>query len=353
MLTVDQISKACKFNLNHAPSPFFCPVQRILINPTEPEGVEWIAKMQEYMDDPWESKHGDPEKRLDIDGMLGRKTLAALESRYGRLSSAVDFDTIHPMPLLIAYWGYDMSFDWGNTDWPEKDEQWEEFTSGGTWHHGMLRLVTGWDPRFRTFNRTPRDHVSLDEMSIGFAHYWADVLPGFLAAFVNALFALAVDAWGLETAEKMRSEDWIASQIDAVKGKRSHQAKYNWLLTGWWYAGKNEDAMRWQSEYWLQHYYGYVRKVVVDMKWTNSIPHSDGGQVIAGIMRMTNSAGRRGTTEILEAARNRIGSNDPMKVLENAYTTDDSKGGYGKEDRWEIITTWDEFAGPAPKTMKL
>jgi hypothetical protein len=220
------IHKAAAYNQRKASKPFLCQSTRRVINPTTPAGVHWVAKQQNSLDDDSWSKKGkpwyDPSKRIDVDGMLGPTTQRELVSRYGPFST--EPHTLHPLPWFISVDRYDLAREPDDLSYKQKDTDWEQFTSHGGWYDAMLRLVSGWKEKRGTFSRVPKDWISLDELSIGIAHYWADTAPKFLAGFANALPELSGEAWG-DRAEKMADPEWVRKQIRVMTGRRPHQAR--------------------------------------------------------------------------------------------------------------------------------
>jgi hypothetical protein len=226
------------------------------------------------------------------------------------------------------------------------DPAWEKFTSHGRWHDGMLRLVSGWKPSRKTFGRSPRSWISLDEISIGIAHYWAQTIPDFLVGFVEALPELSAQAWG-EKAKGMASKKWLQEQIRAKTGRRPHQAKYNWLCSGWWWVSSTPEAIAFQAQAWLEDYGASGKRVAHYFGWKDDLAGSDGGKILAACIRMANSGGAK---RHIRTAKELAGDTSAMKTLEVAYT---SKEAYDEAGRWGKITSWREFSGPAPTSFEV
>lgn len=329
------IDAAVAYNRKRAPSLFLCQSTGVTINPRTPEGVAWVVMHQGAL-------------KVDVDGKLGPGTQGELVCRYGPFSDKLL--TLHRMPIFVSRWGYDHAHEYGDLKFPIKDTAWESFTSHGRWHDAMFRLVSGWKPGGR-FSRDPKSWISLDEFSIGIAHYWAGTAPKFLSSFVKALPELSARAWGAETAEKMRDPDWIREQVRAKKGKRKHQSRYNWICAGWWWVARHPEAMKFQAQEWLRKYGAKGRKMVRDFGWASELDGPNGGQILAACIRIQNSGSAYKRARV---GREKAGKGaGAMEVLRLTYQTPKSEGGYGKESRWEKITTWEGFQGPAPKSFKL
>jgi hypothetical protein len=349
------INKAMAYNQRKAPESFLCQSTLERVNPGTPAGVHWVARRQRSLDDASWSKEGrswyDPDKRITVDGMLGPQTQRELEHRYGEFSSTLQ--TRHPLPWFISVDRYDHARDPDDLSYRQSAPEWEAFTSHGRWYDAMFRLVSGWEARRGTFSRVPKDWISLDEFSIGIAHFWADTAPKLLAGFVASLPDLSAEAWGEDTARKMRDEDWIRDQIRVLTGKRPHQARYNWLCSGWWYAARREDAMAWQATEWLRKYGRSAKRTIKHFDWTDHLSEPDGGRILAAVIRMANSGGAR---RMIRAGQSIEGEDaSPMRVLEAAYKApkkrDGQRFGYAKPERWQKIIDWPGFAGPAPTSF--
>jgi len=283
---------------------------------------------------------------------LGPHTRQVIEERYGSLCK--ERCTLHPLPWFISLSRYDHAREpdtllhQHDKSWGQPDKDWEAFTAQGRWCDAMLRLVSGWNESGE-FSRVPKDWISLDEFSIGIAHYWADTAPKLLADFVAAFPELSAEAWGEAKAIQMREEIWLRSQIRALTGKRAHQAKYNWLCAGWWFAARKPQAISWQATEWLQRYGRSAKRTIQYFGWMEHLGGSDGGRILAAVIRMVNSGGARGK---IRAGHRLVGEKaTPMKVLEAAYNAPKGEGGYGQPDRWLHITQWPGFAGSAPPSL--
>jgi len=348
------IHKAMEYNRRKAPGPFLCQSSLAKIDPGSPAGVRWVAHHQHSLDDASWSKEGrswyDPDKRITIDGMLGPQTQRELIRRYGEFSSTLQ--TRHPMPWFISVDRYDHARDPDALSYRQSAPEWEDFTAHGRWFDAMFRLVSGWEESSHTFSRVPRDWISLDEFSIGIAHFWADTAPNLLSSFVKDLPDLSADAWG-DTADKMRDPNWIRGKVRVLTGKRAHQSRYNWLCSGWWYAARRPEAMAWQATDWLRRYGRSAKRTIKHFNWTDHLLGEDGGRILAAVIRMANSGGAR---RMIRVGQGIEGENaPPMRVLEAAYkapkTKDGKKFGYGKPGRWQKILDWSGFAGPAPTSF--
>jgi len=329
------VDKAIAYNRKRAPGPFLCQSTGVMVDPTTLAGVAWVEMQQKAL-------------RLTVDGMLGPGTQEELVHRYGPFSE--EMLTLHPMPIFVPRWGYDHAQEPGDLRYPIRAPAWESFTSHGRWHDAMFRLVSGWRPGGK-FSRDPKSWVSVDEFSIGIAHYWAGTAPPFLASFVRALPELSAQAWGAETAENMRDHDWIRERVRAKQGERRHQARYNWLCAGWWWAARKPEAMKFQAEVWLKKYGAKGLKMARNFGWTSDLDGPNGGQILAACIRIQNSGSAYKRTRVGKEKAGKGAS--AMEVLRLTYETPQSEGGYGKESRWDHITSWEGFKGPAPKSFKM
>jgi hypothetical protein len=283
-------------------------------------------------------------KGLVADGKVGPKTMRMLSPPEEVSESVIltpsAYPILHPLPKISSKWGYDHC-PW---EYLKPCPTWTATTGNGSFEAGLLRLVSG-HRRSKgrdIYSRAPDSWISLDELSIGFAHWWADTAPDIFEAIADDLPKLAAHAWGPELAESMTGQKWIRGQIRVKRGKRPHQTKYDWLLAGWWEIGLHPEVIRLCAEDWFEDYtpHGLARMKTEDWKK---------GTTLAGLIRMTNSRGAGGMKSLVRKAKKIAKSDDEDEVLETAFCHHEL---YDHPNRWERILDMKEFEGAAPKRMR-
>jgi hypothetical protein len=347
-----QIERAIAFNKRVECRPFLCQATFERIDPRTPEGVQWVAQVQDLFDDEsWTKKpkasYYDPSRRVKVDGMFGGQTQSEYIKRYGPLSETPS--TLHPMPVLGSLWRYDHAYDPGQVEWPSYEPEWETFTHATSWVNAMLRLVSGYKGRGK-FDRFPRSVISLDTVSVGIAHHWAGSVADDLVDIVKALPELAEQAWG-DNAQRMLDEDWTEDLFRPRKGKMAMQARLNWYISGWRFLMGNPEAIRFHANDWLRDYVKGGHRLVSKFGWKKELRGSAGGQILAASVRLMNSG--RAYTRVRNGMDKAGKGASAMKILEATYNLPRSEGGYGKPARWKKITTWKGFQGPAPRTTSV
>jgi hypothetical protein len=316
--------KAQNYNATRdLPRFFLCQSTRQIVKPGDRIGVEWIERRQKQLS-------------LEPDGMLGPKTLKAIERRYGPLSDLRL--TVHPMPIWVSRWGYDHAHDHGEERWPYRDPTWHAFTDKGDWESTMLRLVSGFSQEKETFNRSPRSAISLDTLSMGFCHYWARTLPKHIEAVCKEVPQLSAEAFPGHRDSLDRGS--LGKLLGEKKGKGKFQFQHAWLVSGWRHLMEQDSAIHAHVNSWLRKYVGKAW-TLCKLHFGESCLHTEvGGQILAAVTRMVNSGpADRWIRKGLKKHR------DPMRALEYVFNLDRKKGGYGKPERWDKITSWRGFRG--------
>lgn len=286
------------------------------------ESVQAVARWQE-------------EYRLEADGMVGPTTLQAMKDEVaGEISI---YPVMHPLPTITSMWGYDHCPDTYKKPCPA----WHAATREPTFVNGLLRLVSGGTDDRDRFSRSPDSWISLDEFSIGIAHWWADTAPKVLSRIARECPGVAAHAWGT-TAVPMRDEEWLRAQIQAKRGKRPHQAKYDWLLAGWWEIGQHPEVVELCARQWVQDYTPAGLVLMKKYGWRR-------GTSLAGLVRVTNSRGSGGMKSLVQKAITRADTDDEHQVLPVLFSDEV----YGHPERWEIITSLPHFKGRAPTNVSL
>jgi len=295
-----------------------------------PNTIRGIATWQEARNLTADGKHGPKTARIMFPPVVQTESVILTES---------DHPVLHPLPPFTAKWGYDHC-PW---EYLKPCPTWEHLLKGGVFEDGLLKLVSGARTKKgkMVFSRAPDSWISLDEFSIGFAHWWAATAPELLAQIANRVPTLAAHAWGDEIAEKMTSEDWIASQIRAKRGKRPHQSRYDWLLAGWWEIGLHPDVIQVCIESWLKDYTPAGLRYMKEQGWRKAT-------TLAGLIRVTNSRGAGGMRSLLKKTMSKTGSGDENLVMETLFF---DEALYDHPNRWERIISMAEFHGNAPTVI--
>lgn len=300
-----------------------------MIDPTTEEGVKWVARQQELLG-------------AKIDGMLGGQTSSEYTYRYGPLTTGMH--TQFPMPLYKYMWGYDHAYEPGQVSWPKKEpgflyflEELEE--EGHSFQAGLLKLLTGFNPRNLEFNRWPRSVISLDTISAGVFHYWAmTLIEHVLEILPDPSLAYIVFS---EDAEPILNRP--KEYFRPVAGKNRMAFHFADFVVGWRILMSSGEMIRRHCNVWLDNYVGDALSIIDEKGWTPQLKSPDGSRILAAVTRMRNSGYVNKRLEVGEKVSK---SSDPMKVLEAAYNTPRKQDGYGKPNRWKKIQNWPEFEGP-------
>jgi len=277
----------------------------------------------------WQDKH-----RLEVDGKVGPITLRIMKDEI----TVGTYPVMHPLPKITSMWGYDHC---PNT-YKKSCPAWHDATKEPTFVNGLLRLVSGGHDERDRFSRSPDSWISLDELSIGIAHWWAETAPKILSAIAQKLPGVAAHAWGT-TAISMRGIDWLRAQIRAKRGKRPHQAKYDWLLSGWWEVGQHPEVVELCARQWLSDYTPAGLALMRKYDWRE-------GTTLAGLVRVTNSRGAGGMKSLVKRAITKAGTHCEGEILPIVFNDEDL---YDHPERWEVITSLPHFEGRAPRSVTL
>lgn len=335
--------KAIRYNEKQAcvPSHFVCQSTGRVIQKGTLEALAWVRMHQRALS-------------LHPDGMIGPQTQQALMSRYGPFAQCMLTD--HMMPVYVRRWGYDHAHDHGSLDWPAPEPEWQRHTAKLDWRSGMMRLVSGYTPPRQgsmsglgTFSRGPRSVISLDTLSIGIAHFWAATIPAHMVGMFSRVPKLCLYAFMLHADKPLDDRDWWAGQVPQRKGKGPITVDLAWFVSGWRWLLSQPDAMTAHADLWLAKYARKAVKIASSHFGASSLQSRDGGIILAAVTRMTNSGP---ANRWIKAAKKRVGRrSNPRDILEDAFLTSRSDGGYGKPDRWEKIVTWKQFTQPVPKEL--
>jgi len=110
---------------------------------------------------------------------------------------------------------------------------------------GLLRLVSGYNPRNDKFSRFPDDFITLDTYSIGFAHWWSKYAPELLLKLPEHLITYAWGTTKEEFKEKIEAIPWN-------KGK-NRMRDYDflpWLCAGWYEIGLHPIVVKAEADFW-------------------------------------------------------------------------------------------------------
>lgn len=287
------------------------------------------------------------EARLDPDGLVGTKTRRALERRMRPATASG-----HMLPRLDYKWGYHHAIPESVTRVPAdmklRDPELRDLTSSGSWLAGMLRLVSGYKPSRDVFSRGLDSYISLDTYSIGIAHWWASTAPKLISKVVRAAPGAAEAAWGARVAQAMRDPAWLRRQIPPKRGHMRHDPDNDWFLAGWWQIARDRIAVRVQIETWAKTYVNKAYRLADQYDF--DLGTDDGGKILAGLARMCNSSTSIARRSI-KTGRKLKPHADQLEQLKAGFHTSRSDGGYGKPKRWKVISSWEEFEGPAPSEL--
>lgn len=273
------------------------------------------------------------------------------------ISAIPEFPILHPLPAGKRTG----SGQNANDQFPDfmnvRDPYWLA-TTKGTFEGALLRTVSGAKGigEDLTFSRPPDSYISLDSVSIGIAHWWAETIPAILKDIAIKHPAIARWAWGDFVAERMKDFDWIDSQIfygPNIEGKplpkvsgltggkaraaiyksltsassfKSHdEVKYNWLLSGWHEIGRHPEIIKLQARNWFKHYANPAKDAMLKHNFKSE-------RMYAGLCRMANSGAGSMKSNIRKAVQNSSSSNE-ADILRLAF----SPGYYDELDRLAYI----------------
>lgn len=343
-----QVEKAIDYNRKHAPRQWLCQSSWELVDPLTEAGVEWIAYFQHLMDDASQPK----KRRVVIDGMFGGETASAYAYRFGPLR--MEPHHVHRFPVVDAMWRYDHCYSIGEVEWPRKDPTWQAFLEADdSFDRGLLKLLTGFNPKTGEFNRWPSSVISLDTLSVGCFHYWAKTLAEHLPLVLGAgslpastVADVARQAFGEDLADTVVDARALRAFLEPRKGKHDLAFRLQPIAAGWRIIMQRDDMIQRHVDDWFDNYIGDAHAIIQRQGWGAHLQSEDGSLILAAVTRMRNSGS---ADQRIRSARDRVGHGDPVAVLKNAYMTDRDEGGYGKPNRWRKLTAWPEFRGPVPR----
>ncbi|MBD3261169.1 MAG: hypothetical protein GF334_05720 [Candidatus Altiarchaeales archaeon] len=244
----------------------------------------------------------------------------------------MDLTPLHGLPKIKEMWGYDHAPNVFN----KVDKQWQEITGDGSFVSGLLRLVSNYKGKGK-FSRGPDSWISLDTVSVGIVHWWADTIPPLFKRFALEKPDLAEWAWGKEASEAMKDTKFLEKHLNAKRGKFPHNKKFDWLLSGWYEIARHPEIIEICADHWLQSYVPPSGRVMKKYGWRRSYTK-------AGLIRITNSRGAGGMSSMVKRAVRELDTKSERKVL--PYIFEEL---YKKPRRWEKITTWPQFKEPFEK----
>lgn len=307
-----------------------------MVDPGTEAGVEWTKTQQRLLG-------------LEVDGKLGPDTVRAYVKRFGPLRS--EPHTMMPMPYVKSMWGYDHTCDDPEGRWPIPDPGFEATLD--ELHNGfmaaMLRLLTGFNTRTREFNRWPRSVISLDTLSAGAFHYWAQTLADHLPAILADVpgieqFAFQQDPDPLD--DIVVSPHALEVFLKPKTGKMALDFRLADLVVGWRFLMVTGPMVRRHCQGWASNYLAKALQTCRHFGWHVELKGHNGAKILALVTRMENSGAAR--ARIRNSVRTLGKHASPLEVLKHCYYTPRNKGGYGKIARYTKVMTWDGFNGPAP-----
>lgn len=329
-------SQAAEYNAKRGPSPFLCQSSWRMIDPGTEAGVHWVKTQQRLLD-------------LEVDGKMGPATTREYVRRYGPLRSTPH--TFIPIGWIRHMWGYDHVMDDPEARWPKRDPGFLATLDDldNDFIAGMLKLLTGFNPRTGEFNRWPRSIISLDTISVGCFHYWAKTLADHLPAILDdvpgiELLAFQTDVDPLTTIVTMpqQLEDFLRPKT----GKMKFDARLLDFAVGWRFLMTSGVMTRLHCQEWADGYIDKAWATIRHFGWMDAANGQDGARILALVTRMQNSGAAR--SRIRNAAR-AVSSRDPLVILKHCYHGKRSDGLYQKPNRWRKVMSWPEFTGPAPR----
>jgi len=244
----------------------------------------------------------------------------------------MDLAPLHGLPKIKKMWGYDHAPDVFN----KVDNQWKQITGDGSFVSGLLKLVSNYKGEGK-FSRGPDSWISLDTVSVGIAHWWAQTMPALFVRFAREKPEIAKWAWGEEAAEAMKDPQFLVKHLNAKRGKGPHNKKFDWLLSGWYEIARHPEIIQICADQWLNSYVPPSCGIMEKYHWKRS-------DTKAGLIRVTNSRGAGGMSSMVREAVNLLGSKSEKKVMPYLF-----EKLYKKPSRWEKITSWPNFKQPFEK----
>jgi len=241
----------------------------------------------------------------------------------------MSFSPLYPLPKSTQKWGYDHIPDVYN----KVDKQWRQITGDGSFISGLLRLLSGYKGNGK-FSRGPDSWISLDTVSVGIAHWWADTIPDLFSRIATEKPLLTKWAWGEEAAEAMKDPKFLKGHLKAKRGAVPHNKKFDWLLSGWYEISRHPEVIEICVKDWIDSYIPPGQSVFKKYKWKL-------GTTLAGLVRLANSRGAKGMASLVKKGMSELGTDSETEVLPFVY-----KELYKKPERWEQITSWNQFKQP-------
>jgi hypothetical protein len=241
-------------------------------------------------------------------------------------------EALHPVPACTKvgnWWRCPQS------DFKSLNPAMESLTAG-TLLGASIRLVGGYDPATKTWNRTFQAYqITEGGPELGFAHMahrnTRQKLVGNAGQVVSDVARyvpdLAQQAWGAEAANLV-SESYVNNILDSERG--GHKSQNDWFLAGWNWIMQQPAA---QGVYTRRWFDDIARPAI---EWSQRAGVSD-ARTVAAAIRMRNSSGA--WLQKLKDAVARLGEGPGR---------DFALAEYGKPDRTEKINTWPEFQGSVP-----
>jgi hypothetical protein len=240
---------------------------------------------------------------------------------------------LHPVPACTQVGSWQRC---PQSDFKGRDNAFEAATAGSILG-GSIRLVAGYDPTSRTFNRTPIAYqITEGGPELGFAHMAHRSKGGSLVGnagqvvtdIAQQLPQVAAAAWGADEAARLRDGNYVNSLLDSEIG--GHKAQNDWFLAGWNWANQRPDVRAVQTARW----YNDIALPAISWAMQNNITD---GRTIAAAIRMRNSSATQ-LSRLKEAVATLGESGGRMKALND----------YGHPDRTAKIESWPEFRNSVP-----
>ncbi len=233
------------------------------------------------------------------------------------------------MPNLTLKW----QIDHAPIVWHRPDPYWKKLTDGGTVADGLLRMISGYNPRKNRFSRGPDSLTSLDTYSLGIAHWHAETAPEMLEHLPDYLIKYA---WGVDKEEFL---DYLEN-IDSKRGKQRLRRELYPFVRGWYEIARHPAVIAVQAEAWLGKYAKRAWKTCSQNGLFSAL-------AFACVARVTNSSYSRAGKWVAKIRRRHPEYTEEEVCAELFGPRYDDH-----PDRFDLIKTYPEFKGLIPLSIE-